>query len=154
MPQSLTYPSMPLSCIQLQTMASLFLPAFIFLITMKLGQVMAGAPNCGPIVANDIDRIQFAFNLEFLEAEFFLYGALGRGLDSIAPTFAAGGPPPIGAKKANLDRRVRRIIEEFAYQEVGHLRSYRNIYIINKLKTIFQGYNYNNWRNSKVAIGS
>jgi hypothetical protein len=110
-------------------MASLFLPAFIFLITMKLGQVMAGAPNCGPIVANDIDRIQFAFNLEFLEAEFFLYGALGRGLDSIAPTFAAGGPPPIGAKKANLDRRVRRIIEEFAYQEVGHLRSYRNIYI-------------------------
>ncbi|KAM3735812.1 hypothetical protein ACB098_10G116000 [Castanea mollissima] len=33
------------------------------------------------------------------------------------------GPPPIGAKKANLDPLVRQIIEEFGYQEVGHLRA-------------------------------
>merc|ERR1711915_578266 len=31
-------------------------------------------------------------------------------------------PPPIGAKKANLDPSVREIIKEFAYQEVGHIR--------------------------------
>ena len=105
-------------------MANTFFVVFIFLISLKLNQAK-GSPNCGPIVANDTDRIQFAFNLEFLEAEFFLYGALGRGLDTIAPTFAGGGPPPIGAKKANLDPIVGRIIEEFAYQEVGHLRSYR-----------------------------
>jgi hypothetical protein len=105
-------------------MASPFFHVFIFLISSKLSQVLS-IPSCGPIVANDIDRIQFAFNLEFLEAEFFLYGALGKGLDAIAPTFAAGGPPPIGAKKANLEPLVGRIIEEFAYQEVGHLRSHR-----------------------------
>jgi hypothetical protein len=111
-------------------MACTFFLVFIYLISLTLNQVM-GSPNCGPIVADDTDRIQFAFNLEFLEAEFFLYGALGRGLDTIAPTFAGGGPPPIGAKKANLDPIVGRIIEEFAYQEVGHLRFNRkeNIYI-------------------------
>jgi hypothetical protein len=111
-------------------MACTFFLVFIYLISLTLNQV-AGSPNCGPIVADDTDRIQFAFNLEFLEAEFFLYGALGRGLDTIAPTFAGGGPPPIGAKKANLDPIVGQIIEEFAYQEVGHLRFNRTekIYI-------------------------
>ena len=41
-------------------MASVFFfIAFIFFITLKLNHVN-GAPNCGPIVANDTDRIQFA----------------------------------------------------------------------------------------------
>jgi hypothetical protein len=94
----------------------------LFLITLKVSQVIGAGNYCEPIVANDTDQIQFALNLEFLEAEFFLYGALGKGLDSFEPTFAHGGPPPVGAKKANLDPLVRRIIEEFGYQEVGHLR--------------------------------
>jgi hypothetical protein len=64
----------------------------IFLITLEFSQVMS-APNCGPIVAGDTDRIQFALNPEFLEAEFFLNGALGRGLDSIAPSYAEGAWP-------------------------------------------------------------
>ena len=106
------------------TMASpLLFSAFLFILTLELeaSQVMA-APNCGPIQATDVDRVEFAQNLEFLEAEYFLYGALGRGLDSFAPSFAKGGPPPIGAKKANLDPLVAKIIEEFGYQEIGHLR--------------------------------
>ncbi|KAM5563993.1 ferritin-like catalase Nec2 [Rosa sericea] len=83
------------------------------------------APNCDPnlIEASDRDRLQFALNLEFLEAEFFLHAALGKGLDAINPNLTLGGPPPIGAQKANLDPLVRRIIEEFGYQEVGHIRS-------------------------------
>ncbi|MBA0861161.1 hypothetical protein Goshw_025116 [Gossypium schwendimanii] len=80
-------------------------------------------PQCRPIVADDRDLIQFALNLEFLEAEFFLYGALGDGLDVLAPSLAQGGPPPVGGRKANLDPVIRRIIEEFAYQEIGHLRA-------------------------------
>ncbi|XP_034228825.1 desiccation-related protein PCC13-62-like [Prunus dulcis] len=84
------------------------------------------APNynyCRPIEANDTDLIQFALNLEFLEAEFFLYGALGEGLDAISPNLALGGPPPIGGHKANLNPLVAPIIQEFGYQEVGHLRA-------------------------------
>ena len=79
-------------------------------------------PQCGPIVATDVDRIQFALNLEFLEAEFFLVGALGKRLDDMAPTLAQGGPPPVGGRIAMLDQTTRRIIEEFGYQEIGHIR--------------------------------
>lgn len=84
------------------------------------------APNnnyCRPIEANDTDLIQFALNLEFLEAEFFLHGALGEGLDAISPNLALDGPPPIGGHKANLNPLVAPIIQEFGYQEVGHIRS-------------------------------
>ncbi|MQL82657.1 hypothetical protein Taro_015133 [Colocasia esculenta] len=70
----------------------------------------------------DVDLLQFALNLEHLEADFFLHSALGYGLDAIAPELVMGGPPPIGAQKANLDKRTRSVIAEFALEEVGHLR--------------------------------
>ena len=102
---------------------SSFLSAFVFaLITLKLSLVWA-SPDSGRTSA-DIDAVNFALNLEFLEAEFFLNGALGLGLDSINSSLAQGGPPPIGARKANLSPLVKGIIEEFGYQEVGHIRSY------------------------------
>lgn len=76
----------------------------------------------GNISASDVDRVQFALNLEFTEAEFFLKGSTGKGLDAFNATLAQGGPPPVGAKKAKLDPITNRIIEEFGYQEIGHLR--------------------------------
>lgn len=90
-------------------------------------QVVWGAdpPNtsCGALIeASDTDRIQFALNLEFLEAEFFLNAAIGEGLDSINASLAQGGPPPVGAQRAILDPLVHNVIKEFAYQEVGHIR--------------------------------
>lgn len=63
---------------------------------------------------SDIDLLQFPENLEFLEAEWFLWGGLGYGLDVARPDLVGGGPPPIGAKKANLDPLVRNIVTEFA----------------------------------------
>ncbi|XAR56967.1 hypothetical protein NMG60_11024950 [Bertholletia excelsa] len=72
---------------------------------------------------SDIDNIEFPLNLEYLEAEFFLWGTLGRGLDRVAPNLTMGGPPPIGVKRANLDSMTRDVILQFAYQEVGHLRA-------------------------------
>ncbi|KAL0454839.1 UNVERIFIED_CONTAM: Desiccation-related protein PCC13-62 [Sesamum latifolium] len=76
-----------------------------------------------PIHEGDIDMMQFPENLEHLEADYFLWSALGYGLDHVAPELVMGGPPPIGAQKANLNFLTRKIIEEFAYQEVGHLRA-------------------------------
>ncbi|CAF2113633.1 unnamed protein product [Brassica oleracea] len=81
-------------------------------------------PSCsGNMSATDVDLVHFAMNLEFTEAEFFLKASTGKGLDAFNATLAKGGPPPIGAKKANLDPITNRIIEEFGYQEIGHLRA-------------------------------
>ena len=75
-----------------------------------------------PVIISDVDLLEFPLNLEFLEAEFFLYGSLGHGLDKVAPNLTQGGPTPIGAKQANLDHFTQDIIKQFAFQEVGHLR--------------------------------
>ncbi|GMI74010.1 hypothetical protein like AT3G62730 [Hibiscus trionum] len=96
---------------------------FLFLLPLRLIAVPSCPRDCEPVDATDRDRIQFAQNLEFLETEFFLCGALGIGLDAFEPEFAKGGPPPIGCKQANLDYLTRRVIEEFGYQEIGHLRA-------------------------------
>ncbi|XP_057428482.1 ferritin-like catalase Nec2 [Lotus japonicus] len=75
---------------------------------------------------NDLDLLEFPLNLEYLEAEFFLFGALGHGLDVVAPNLTGGGPPPIGARAAKLDPLVRDVIYQFALQEVGHLRAIKS----------------------------
>ncbi|KAM5568674.1 hypothetical protein ABKV19_016284 [Rosa sericea] len=76
-----------------------------------------------PVPDSDVDLLEFPLNLEYLEAEFFLYGSLGFGLDKVAPNLTLGGPKPFGAKKAKLDPFTRDVIEQFAWQEVGHLRA-------------------------------
>lgn len=74
------------------------------------------------IPGDDVDLVEFPLNLEFLEAEFFLYGTYGYGLDKVAPNLTKGGPPPVGGRRAHLDPLTRDIIMQFAWQEVGHLR--------------------------------
>ncbi|XP_038875467.1 desiccation-related protein PCC13-62-like [Benincasa hispida] len=78
------------------------------------------------IPQGDVDLLEFPLNLEYLEAEFFLYGSLGYGLDKVAPNLTMGGPPPIGAKMAKLGPFIKDIILQFAYQEVGHLRAIKD----------------------------
>ncbi|XP_010269493.1 PREDICTED: desiccation-related protein PCC13-62-like [Nelumbo nucifera] len=98
---------------------------------LQVSSAVSHQPSCGPnypphaipVYANDVDLFQFAMNIEFLEAEFFLCVGLGYGLDKIAPQLVMGGPPPIGTRKANLDNLTQMLITEFAYQEVGHLRA-------------------------------
>ncbi|CAK7326299.1 unnamed protein product [Dovyalis caffra] len=79
-----------------------------------------------PIPQSDIDLLEFPLNLEYLEAEFFLYGSSGQGLDKFAPNLTMGGPTPLGARVANLDPFTRDVIKQFAWQEVGHLRAIKN----------------------------
>ncbi|KAE9591620.1 hypothetical protein Lal_00038698 [Lupinus albus] len=74
----------------------------------------------------DIDLLEFPLNLEYLEAEFFLFGSLGHGLDVVAPGLAHGGHPPIGARLAKLGFLVKDIILQFGLQEVGHLRAIKS----------------------------
>ncbi|KAI9081103.1 hypothetical protein K1719_036862 [Acacia pycnantha] len=74
----------------------------------------------------DNDLIEFALNLEYLEAEFFLIGSSGYGLDVVSPDLAQGGPSPIGGRLAQLDPLTKDIIFQFGLQEVGHLRAIKS----------------------------
>nr|GEV11369.1 desiccation-related protein PCC13-62-like [Tanacetum cinerariifolium] len=79
------------------------------------------------IPKSDKDIFEFALNLEYLEAEFFLYGSLGKGLDHIQPNLTGGGPRTIGARIAKLTPFVRNIITQFGFQEVGHIRAIKSV---------------------------
>ncbi|KAG0605660.1 hypothetical protein M758_9G077900 [Ceratodon purpureus] len=71
---------------------------------------------------NDRVIIQGALNLEYLEAEYFLWAAYGYGLDELYPGMSEGGPPPMGVRKANLGPYYDDLFMQLGQQEVGHLR--------------------------------
>lgn len=96
----------------------------IFLLPKSQSSEVHRDRSSSSIPQSDVDLLEFPLNLEFLEAEFFLFGALGYGLDRVAPNLTNGGPSPIGARRANLDTLTRDIILQFGWQEVGHLRFY------------------------------
>ena len=72
--------------------------------------------------AMDKELAQVALNLEYFEAEYFLWGSVGYGLEKAAPYLPDGGPAPIGAQKANLTAYYQDIFYQMGLQEVGHLR--------------------------------
>ncbi|TVU17799.1 hypothetical protein EJB05_33856 [Eragrostis curvula] len=83
------------------------------------------APRRGalPVYPSDMEQLQFLLNAKYVEAEWFLHGALGRGVDFLDRNLSGGGPRPVGARKADLDFRTTEIAAELGYQEVGHIRA-------------------------------
>jgi len=94
-----------------------------------------------PETFSDDDLLEFPLNLEYLEAEFFLFGSLGHGLDVVASDLANGGPPPIGAKMAKLGKFIKDIILQFGLQEVGHLRYSLVLFFFIISLVLFESYN-------------
>nr|PNR50862.1 hypothetical protein PHYPA_010048 [Physcomitrium patens] len=70
---------------------------------------------------------QIALNLEYLEAEYFLWASHGYGLDKVAPYLVDGGPAPHGAQKANLDPYYNDLFLQMGLQEVGHVRAIKKV---------------------------
>eukprot|EP00253_Pinus_taeda_P003770 PITA_03770 len=73
----------------------------------------------------DADILNFALNLVYLEAEFFIGALYREGLDKFTPNLSGSGPPPIGLELANIDPATRDIVQQFALQEIGHVRIIR-----------------------------
>ncbi len=83
----------------------------------------------------DADVLNFALNLEYLEAQFYLYAATGQGLssaDTAAPAGFTGtfteGTVTLGSAAAvpGLTTQQQEILNEIAYEEQEHVRFLRS----------------------------
>ncbi len=82
----------------------------------------------------DIDVLNFALNLEYLEAQFYLYAATGSGLQSSdttagsASTYQTVGTVTVGNAAAvpGLSSAQQEILNEIAFEEQAHVRFLRS----------------------------
>ncbi len=63
----------------------------------------------------DVDILNFALNLEYLEAQFYSYAVSGKGLTDAQ---RGGGPQAQGGQKAHLTGVVKSVAAEIASDEL------------------------------------
>jgi hypothetical protein len=80
---------------------------------------LTGAPT-------DVDIFNFALNLESLEAEYYLRGTTGRGMDD-ADAGREPGPVTGGHLVPWQNADLRQFMEEVAQNELAHVRYYRRV---------------------------
>lgn len=71
---------------------------------------------------DDVDILNFALNLEYLEAEFYQIAVYGRRLSS---KDRGGGPSPTGGSKTPLSKAIYSIGREIADDELKHVKFLR-----------------------------
>lgn len=94
------------------------------------GSRTAQAVSSGPVV-NDIAIMQFALNLEYLEAEYYTYALTGNGIEALGiPTTGAGTQGPITIKGNPQVQFTSRVIRDYAAEladdEQKHVKFLRN----------------------------
>ncbi len=96
------------------------------------GTEMARAQAAGnPAAPTEVDVLQFALNLEYLEAEFYLYAVNGTGLSAADRTGSTAGGPQgtvngVGARAVSFtDPLVAQYAREIAADELAHVRFLR-----------------------------
>lgn len=92
--------------------------------------VLAGCSSTSNIGATtttytDTDILNFALNLEYLEAEFYLHAATGSGLSS-ADAGSNPGTVTGGLQVTGLSSAQQNILNEIAYDEQEHVRYLRS----------------------------
>jgi len=83
-------------------------------------------PTTTPAIT-DVDILTFALNLEYLEAEYYLYAATGSGLSAADAGTGAGTTivPTSGTKVTFADNYLLRYANEIAQDELNHVRFLR-----------------------------
>jgi Ferritin-like domain len=84
----------------------------------------ARAQAAAPSDLKDEDIFQFALNLEYMEAEYYLRATTGKGIDA-ADLGSDPGPVKGGRKVAFQDKAIREFADELAENELAHVRFYR-----------------------------
>ena len=85
-----------------------------------LGSAASAAPS-------DAAVLNFALNLEYLEAEFYSHAVFGRGLDPALTTGKGDRGPVIGGRKVDFKSRViKNYALEIAQDEIAHVKFLRS----------------------------
>lgn len=89
----------------------------------SLPMPVEAAPN---LSQSDINILNFALNLEYLEAEFYLFATTGTGLTSADTTgMGTAGATTGGAAVPFTDSLLQSTAEELAVDELAHVRYLR-----------------------------
>ncbi len=96
------------------------------------GTMMAGlhrpssalAQAASPPDLKDEDILQFALNLEYMEAEYYLRATTGKGIDS-ADLGSNAGEVKGGRKVSFESKAISEFADELAANELAHVRFYR-----------------------------
>jgi hypothetical protein len=97
--------------------------------TIAAAAALAGCSESATILPSvtgysDVDILNFALNLEYVEAEFYLRAATGSGL-SAADAGTGAGTVNGGTKVAGLTTFQQNFVNEIAYTEQEHVRFLR-----------------------------
>ena len=96
--------------------------------SMALAGVTLGSSPAEAVGINDAAILNFALNLEYLEAEFYIHAATGAGLDA-ADTYGLGVQGPVnGGRAVNFDTpAIQQYAQEIANDELNHVRFIRSV---------------------------
>lgn len=85
-------------------------------------------PSVGATGITDVDILNFALNLEYLEAEFYVVALTGKTLEEYGVPLNGTGNygKTTGGKRVNFEGRLANIALEIGYDEVEHVLLLRN----------------------------
>lgn len=97
------------------------------LIVLGAGAALSGIARPSPVLAQDIsdeDIFRFALNLEYMEAEYYLRGTTGMGIDAADAGSKSGDV--VGGKQVSFETpAIGKFMQEVAENELAHVRFYR-----------------------------
>jgi hypothetical protein len=95
-----------------------------FALATLSNRALFAAERASPQDIKDEDIFQFALNLEYMEAEYYLRGTRGKGLD--ASDIGADPGKVVGGDKISFkNKALKEFLEEVAENELAHVRFYR-----------------------------